>query len=270
MKPIFKPALFVLAILSVNRGIAQNTYTDVQYDYRVDSSVYYGTAINYAGNEVALYMDIYKPVGDGNTHRPALVMAFGGAWIGGDKRSYDITGIAPWFAQRGYVVAAIDYRLGFHPSTGAGSNYATCPPVTMESNCVYPADSNEVIRAMYRGMQDFKGAIRFLKARFQEDSTCTENFFAAGVSAGGFNALAATFVDDESEKPPAAFELTNAPGPAVTLDYCHDYHNLSNASINLARPDLGSIEGTIAENGYTSEGRCFQLYRRYYVGLFCG
>lgn len=234
-------------------GIAQNTYTEVQYEYRVDSSVYYGTSTNYAGNPVDLYMDIYKPIGDDNTSRPAVVLAFGGAWIGGDKRNSDVTSIAPWFAKRGFVVAAIDYRLGFHPSTGSGSNYVTCPAVTAESNCVYPADSNEVIRAMYRGMQDFKGAIRFLKARFQEDSTCTVNFFATGVSAGGFNALAATFVDDESEKPAAAFELESAPGPAVALDYCNYYHNLSSAAISLERPDLGSIEGTIAQNGYTSD-----------------
>ena len=246
--------VIISCIALLSNGLkAQSTYTEIQYDYWVDSSVYYGTALNYAGNPVDLYMDIYKPLGDENRYRPVVVMAFGGAWIGGNKRSYDITTIAPWFVQRGYVVAAIDYRLGFHPSTGAGSNYLTCPAVTQESNCVYPADSNEVIRAIFRGMQDVKGAVRFMKGRNAEDSTCVENVFVAGVSAGGFNALAAAFLDDDSEKPAAAFDLEDAAGPPLTLNYCHDYQNLLGASISLARPDLGSIEGDIALNGYTSE-----------------
>lgn len=246
-------ALFFAIHAVSNFAPAQNTYTEIQYDYRVDSSVYYGTAINYAGNPVELTMDIYKPVGDNNPNRPVLVLAFGGAWIAGDKRNSDITSIAPWFARRGFVVAAPDYRLGFHPSVGSGSNYLTCPAVTMESNCVYPADSNEVIRAMFRAMQDIKGAIRFMKSRFLEDSLCIENCFVAGVSAGGFNALAAAFLDDESEKPAAAFALEDAPGPPGALNYCHAYYNQNGSAISRNRPDLGSIHGEIALNGFDEE-----------------
>jgi pimeloyl-ACP methyl ester carboxylesterase len=253
MARLFLLPFMLLAFAFINVLEAQLPYTEIQYDYRVDSSVYYGAAINYAGNPVDLYLDIYKPIGDNNRNRPTLVMAFGGAWIGGNKRSSDITSIAPWFARRGFVVAAIDYRLGFHPSVGTGSNYLTCPPVTIESNCVYPADSNEVIRAMFRGMQDLKGAIRFMKARNLEDSLCIENFFVAGVSAGGFNALAAAFLDDDSEKPAAAFAIGDAPGPAGALNYCHNYYNASGAQVQLNRPDLGSIEGDIALNGYNAE-----------------
>jgi hypothetical protein len=97
-----------------------------------------------------------------------------------------------------------------------------------------------------------KGAIRFLKARASEDSVCTANVFVAGVSAGGFNALAAAMLDVDSEKPLLAGSLPPAPGPANTLGYCHGYFNLPGAEISLERPDLGSIEGTIAQNGFTS------------------
>jgi acetyl esterase/lipase len=253
MNLYFKFYFPILLMLFTGKLEAQSSYTDIQFEYRVDSSLYYGTATNYAGNPVDLYMDIYKPIGDNNLHRPLIVMAFGGAWIGGDKRSYDITTIAPWFAKRGYVVAAIDYRLGFHPSIGVGSNYVTCPAITEESNCVYPADSNEVIRAIFRGMQDMKGAVRWLKARNVDDSTCVNNVFLAGVSAGGFNALAAAFLDSDTEKPLATFAMTDAAGPPNTLNYCHDYHNENGATISRIRPDLGSIEGDIAINGYNSE-----------------
>lgn len=245
--------LFLFAFLPFCELMSQNSYTEVQYEIRVDTSIYYGTSVNYAGNPVDLFLDIYKPVGDDNRFRPLVVLSFGGAWIAGDKRNSDVLSVAPWFAARGYAVAAIDYRLGFHPSTGSGSNWVTCPAVTEESNCVYPADSNEVIRAIYRGMQDLKGAIRFLKARSAEDSTCINNVFIAGVSAGGFNTIAAGFLDTESEKPAAAYELPDAAGPPNTLNYCHNYFNENNAAISRSRPDLGSIEGDIALNGYTAE-----------------
>lgn len=232
---------------------AQLPYTEVQYEIWADTSIYYGSAINYAGNSIDLFMDIYKPIGDNNRYRPLVILSFGGAWIAGDRRNTDITSVAPWFVSRGYAVAAIDYRLGFHPSTGNGSNWATCPAVTQESNCVYPADSSEMIRAIYRGMQDLKGAIRFLKSRNNEDSTCVNNVFIAGVSAGGFNTIAAGFLDSPDEKPLSAFALPDADAPN-TLSYCHDYFNESDQEISRARPDLGSIEGDIAINsGYNAE-----------------
>ena len=103
--------LVFLFLLTFSRLVGQSSYTEVQYEIRVDTSIYYGTSINYAGNPVDLYLDIYKPVGDENRFRPLLIMSFGGAWIAGDKRNSDILSIAPWFAARGYAVAAIDYRL---------------------------------------------------------------------------------------------------------------------------------------------------------------
>ena len=230
---------------------AQTPYLDTLYDYRIEQGIYYGTAINYAGQPVDLFLDFYKPIDEGNTKRPLIVIAFGGAFIAGSRNSSDVTSLAPWFAKRGYVVVAPDYRLGFHPSSGGGSNAITCPLVSIESNCVYPPDTNEVIRANYRGMQDLKGLVRFMKARAIEDSICTENIFLAGVSAGGFNALAATFMDLESEKPLAAGELPDAVAPTF-LAYCNDYHNSSSLPISRSRPDLGSIEGTIALNGYNA------------------
>jgi hypothetical protein len=110
-----------------------------------------------------------------------------------------------------------------------------------------------MIRAIYRGMQDLKGAIRFLKSRNAEDSTCVNNVFIAGVSAGGFNTIAAGFLDSPEEKPLSAFELPDA-GTPNTLNYCHGYFNEPGQEISRARPDLGSIEGDIAINsGYNAE-----------------
>jgi len=241
-----------IGLLFTQFSFSQTTFTDTVYQFRRENDILYGQAINYAGNVVPLYLDLYKPVGDSNTNRPLLVLVHGGAWIAGSRNEIEIQQLAKWYAKFGYVVASVSYRLGFHPSVGNGSNFLTCPLVTQESNCAYPADSAEMIRAIFRGMQDVKGAIRFMKGRASEDSVCITSVFVAGVSAGGFNALAAAMLDVESEKPLLAGNLSPAPGPANTLDYCHDYFNLPDATISLDRPDLGSIEGEIALNGFDS------------------
>jgi hypothetical protein len=244
----------LIVMLAVSENVfAQLPYTQPIYAYRVEQNIQYGSAINYAGNEVDLFLDLYKPIGDNNPNRPVLIIAFGGAWIGGSRTSTDVMPLIPWFVRRGYVVASVDYRLGIHTSPSGGSNTATCSAMDGPTNCVYAVDTSEFIRASYRAMQDIKGAIRFLKARSLTDSTCKENFYLSGVSAGGFNAIAAAFVDEEAEKPASAAALSDAPTGANSLSYCHQYHNQPGAEIKRQRPDLGSIEGTIALNGENSK-----------------
>ena len=238
--------------VSMHTLFSQVTFSDTIYQFRRENDILYGTATNYAGNEVPLFLDLYKPIGDNNLNRPLLVLVHGGSWIAGNRNEQEIQLLAKWYAKFGYVVASVSYRLGFHPSTGNGSNILTCPLVTVESNCVYPADSAEMVRALYRAMQDVKGAIRYLKGRAIEDSVCTSNVFLAGVSAGGFNALAAAMLDVDSEKPNLAGSLSPATGPATTLGYCHNYFNLQGSNISLSRPDLGNIDGEIALNGFNS------------------
>jgi len=247
----FNFLMYFLLVLIV-KTTAQVPYTQELFEVRIDTNINYGVATNYAGNQVSLLLDIYKPIADNNTKRPILVLVHGGAWIGGSKNEVEIQNLAQLFAKRGYVVAAINYRLGMHPSASGGSNTATCSLVTPQANCVYVADSAEVVRAIYRGMQDVKGAIRFMKGRADTDSTCSENTYLSGVSAGGFCSLAAAFMDVTTEKPLPTFAIENAEQPATSLNYCHAYFNETNATISRLRPDLGNLEGTIALNNTTS------------------
>lgn len=57
-----------------------------------------------AGN---LCLDLYLPSGNGP--HPALLCLHGGAWLRGSQRQYKSWG--PFLAERGYAVAAVDYRL---------------------------------------------------------------------------------------------------------------------------------------------------------------
>ena len=73
---------------------------DTSIDIRLD--------LPYAGGpEEDLCVDLYLPAGAGP--HPALLCLHGGAWQHGSQRQYESWG--PWLADRGYAVAAVDYRL---------------------------------------------------------------------------------------------------------------------------------------------------------------
>lgn len=115
------------------------------------------------------------------------------------------------FAQKGFVAVAADYRIG------------------MVGNLL-PVDQAEVMRAGYRAMQDAKAVVRWMKARNVLDSTDVDRVWVGGESAGGFTALAAAFVDQEKEKPKECGKLASV--------------------IGVGRPDLGSVEGQLHQNGW--------------------
>ncbi|HEY3900092.1 MAG TPA: alpha/beta hydrolase [Chthoniobacter sp.] len=101
--------------------------------------------------EQELKMDVYRPK-EGGDKLPACVLVHGGAWIEGDKERF--TPLAILLAQRGYVVANIEYRLG---------------PVAK-----YPA-----------AVQDCSLAVRFLRANAQRFGLDPNRIGAWGGSAGG-------------------------------------------------------------------------------------
>ncbi len=231
---------------------AQDYVTPDQYAFTVDTDIVYGVDTNYLGALDTLRLDVYKPLGNTDTRRPLLVCAHGGNWLGGCKD--DPSGIVPLllqFVERGYVVASINYRLGWHKDDFVSDPVAGYPlsPWPEAYRAFYAADSLEMKRAIYRGMQDMKGAIRFLLARADQDSVCTEKVFVAGESAGAFVALATAFLDRPEEKPLSCGALPDAPLPYVKcanltgLDCL--VHDWSVDPPMLARPDLGPVAGDL-------------------------
>lgn len=101
-------------------------------------------------------LDLFLPKDDGKTLRPAIVVIHGGAWRGGSKR--DLRMLAEFFARRGYVSAAINYRLAPKWS--------------------YPAQ-----------LDDCQRAVRWLRKHAEEFRVDTKRFGAAGASAGGHLSL---------------------------------------------------------------------------------
>jgi acetyl esterase/lipase len=136
----------------------------------------YGTALNIAGSQENLLLDLYEPGNDTATKRAMIMFVHGGAWIGGTKMQS--RELCSSFTKKGYVAATIDYRLGIEN----------------------PLNDKTRGEAVYRGVQDIKAAIRFARANANLYKIDTAQIFIGGYSAGGVNAVHAAYWN-ESEVP---------------------------------------------------------------------
>jgi hypothetical protein len=248
MKATFK-LLFIFLQCS---ALYAQQWKDKKYHYDSTLNVVYGKAINFNGGIDTLKMDIYTPYCDDKSHiatRPLLLVIHGGAFLAGDKGESNITSICKQFAKRGYVTASINYRLGFISDKLAWNcNYPNY-------SCVFATDSAEWYRAYFRAIQDGKGALRYLINRHKLYRIDTSNVFLAGESAGAFTALGIGLMDTASEKPVQANAINDAVKPNANALNCQ-YNTGKNFSNNIARPDLGNIEGNIEPSTihYTIKG----------------
>jgi acetyl esterase/lipase len=105
---------------------AAASYINKVYDVSFTEDITYGTAgVDYVagrgpGRYRDLKLDVYQPIAVGSESRPALILAFGGAFHRGTKGAEVFEGENPStamaeycreFARRGYVCFSIDYRL---------------------------------------------------------------------------------------------------------------------------------------------------------------
>lgn len=233
----------LLFLLFVGEVSAQK-YVDTLYHITTEENISYGEAPNFAGVNTPLSMDISYPTNDtvGTCGRPLAIIIHGGAFAAGSKDDNTIVRLRKDFAKRGYVAVAINYRLGYFQShVSKNCNISNW-------NCLNLADSSEWIRAWYRGVQDAKGALRHMINNTAEYSIDPSNVFVFGESAGAFISYGVGFLDFWEEKPVDCYALS-AVLPPHSNYYSPCIQNASYsipiANMNLSRPDLGSIEGTL-------------------------
>lgn len=284
----FRKITFIFLLLVSTTTYCQLPYTVPAYQFTKDSAVVFGTTNNYCGYPYQLKMNLYKPIGDANLHRPVIIFVHGGAFISSeDFNEPNMNAMAIQFARRGYVAASLDYREGVHLAaygTGLPQTIGiwNLPGAVINWNAearTFAADSAEPIRAIYRAQQDVKAAIRFLKARSTIDSTDICKVFLSGHSAGAIAVLTAAFLDRETDKPVVAANYSTLPnpkwvnrcefvnpfnpnecliiqpnGPAGRDDLAYQANNNPgddyNAANSYLRPDLGSFDGDVNINGY--------------------
>lgn len=142
--------------------------------YPLNVREYQTTAIN-------LRMNIFTPVGDTLSKRPVIIIAFGGGFLSGSKDHWSIRLLAQELCKRGFVTAVIDYRLGMN---------------------IFNADL--AMRAVYRGLQDGRSAVRFFKADAAGPNLYRidpNQIYIGGHSSGGFVALHNAYLDRDELRP---------------------------------------------------------------------
>lgn len=253
-------SLFILLFVFVIRLIGQ-PWVDTLYQIETIEDILYGQAVDFAGNQCSLMLDVSYPTNDSlpECGRPLLVAIHGGGFIDGSKSE----GLAPLlrldFAKRGYTTASINYRLGLfqthQPVHCNISNFG------IQWDCLNMADTSEWYRAYYRGIQDAHTAIRYLVNHAEEYQIDPQQIYVVGESAGAFIAMGVGFINDTSEvKSNLVSTLPTVQIPnAIYEAPCIQGFGLDTAisSLNLERPDLGPYRGTSnnpLETEYTIRG----------------
>jgi hypothetical protein len=129
----------------------------------------------------SITLDVYQPAGDLETNRPLVLVFHDGNFlsfpqngiVNGTNRDSTIIEICRQLARRGFVAAAVNYRLGWNPVSS----------ITEERLFT-------MINATYRGMQDARTCIRFFKKSVVDNNNVygidPEKITLWGVGSGGY------------------------------------------------------------------------------------
>ena len=168
-------------------GNAEGYYSSKLYENVSESN--YGTILVDVAKSIAknvllkehdLDLDIYEPVGDTLKKRPLIVLIHGGAFIIGDKKSETMLALSEYYARLGYVVASVNYRLGY---------------------LLLPGQYDYLEREIHRAVQDARAAIRNLMHNSGIYKIDRNRIIVGGNSAGGFTALNVAFMDESEVYP---------------------------------------------------------------------
>lgn len=180
--------------LTTGTLLAQERYLDEVFsDVVVERDQVYGNNLTVlSGSPVPedLLMDVYYPDGDTITDRPAVIYLHTGSFlpplfngqITGARSDSVVVEVCTQLAKRGYVAIAATYRQGWNP-------------IATDQN----VRTGTLLNAVYRGIQDTRTAIRFLRKTVAEDGNPfginPENIALIGQGTGGYLTLASSFLD---------------------------------------------------------------------------
>lgn len=211
-------ATFLTAVQAQERYLGEvfsdiTVTTDIQYAVNATVLLIGDPAFGEAIPQ-PLFCDVYEPTGDEDiTARPLVILAHTGNFLppqanggcDGTRKDAVTVELATRLARAGYVVATIDYRLGWNP--------------------ISPDQSTRVftlINAAYRGVQDIRTAARFFRRSAAEDDNPfrvdPDRFVAWGSGTGGYITLGTASLDTITDtfipkffigESPMVFDLIN-------------------------------------------------------------
>ncbi len=230
--------LLVLAICSVMTLNAQRYFTS-QYSAVTKTTVAYG--FNYTALTLSvtghtakqpLAGDIYQAVGDTLTaRRPAMIFLSTSNFLPksarrnplGDRTDSCAVEMCTRFAKLGYVAMSIDYRQGWNPIA------------SQKTDRIYG-----LINAAYRGIQDGRSAIRYLKANSAALKIDTNRIMVIGEGTGGYISMGMCSFDKYSEVlttqyPQGKFTIAGTGGTVIPMVI-----EAYNGNINGTAPDTAT------------------------------
>ncbi len=244
MKKILQLTIAVFALTATSGAFAQQRYWDEIFtDVDVDTSIQYGTNISVLSGAPAsqnLKMDVYSPSGDNVTSRPLIVYLHTGSFLpypvngtcSGSRKDSATVEMCTRFAKRGYVVAAISYRLGWNPVSGDQD-----------------VRTSTLINAVYRGLQDAHNAVRFF--RYDADSLANSyginpgKIIVGGQGSGGYLANAYSTLNDTTEIYLDKFTNATTGVPYINTAYSGDFEGFG--SIPGSPLNLENLPGINSE-----------------------
>lgn len=163
---------------------------NIEYDSNRSINIFYAGPPSSPIITAKLRCDIYQPEGDTAVKRPLIILASTGSYLPaiinqqptGNKDDSSIVELANRFTKRGYVVMAVNYRLGWNPRT------------TVQAQA-----TEQLIQATYRAIQDVRNAIRFMRVNAETYKIDTSKIVVGGQGTGGYVALGLAAVDKRSE-----------------------------------------------------------------------
>ncbi|NKI31820.1 alpha/beta hydrolase [Croceivirga thetidis] len=145
------------------------------------------TSINSAETtSVPLYLDAYTPV-DAGPNRPILMLIHGGGFIGGSKQGV-MASLAQYFAERGWVVFSIAYRLQ--------ADLGTIPQEWEAYGDLVDAEFLDQFFAIYPAHRDAKAAMRWIVANAASYDINLDYITVGGGSAGAITAIGISVSED--------------------------------------------------------------------------
>ena len=257
--------LLLMAFAICLTASAQTRYLDEVFsDVTVTSDIVYGTNITVLPALTSdppaaqpLVLDLYEPAGDTETERPLLLYFHTGNFLPqyinqsglGTKTDSCAVEICTRYAKMGYVVASVDYRLGYNPTA----------PTQVER-------TTQLIQAAYRGVQDSRTAVRFFRKSIVEDSNPYsvdgDVIGMIGEGTGGYISLASSTIEgyndiileDDGVTPISKFWYDPGDGSFIPM-VAESIHGDVDATTDGFLPaSLGGIQLCMANHvGYSSD-----------------
>lgn len=163
---------FLVSISAFSQQDSKLRYKDLVFESVIISKNIKYTTHSPSGKEKYSLLDIYEAKDDNNTLRPLIIWMHGGGFKYGKKTSNGTPIWSKTFAQRGYVCAAINYRL------------SKKKPLRK-----FP----DLVEGCMEAIQDVQAAISFFKKNSDKYRIDTNHIILAGNSAGAITALQAVY-----------------------------------------------------------------------------